>query len=156
MNDQKKFITSIGALGELFGKEISAPTLKLYWGALQGFSDEQVQAAINLAVTSFKFMPKPMELIELMQESSEEQATGEWAKVMRHIRKGKPSSTIPAEVIEVLDRIGGWDYLRTLTYRELEFKGIAFGKIWGGKSGRGLIGRDPEKAKPDRLQIKYN
>jgi len=140
MIDQKVFIAQLGALGELFGKEISASTLKLYWAALKGFSDDQVQSALNLAVTSFKFMPKPVELIELMQENSDQVSLGEWAKVLRHIRKGKPSSTIPAPVMSVLDRIGGWDYLKGLTYKDLEFKGNAFNKIWSGTVDRGLLG----------------
>lgn len=140
MIDQKKFISSIGALGELFGKDISASTLKFYWVALQGFSDDQVQSALERAVTAFKFMPKPVELIELMQDDDEEQAIGEWAKVMRHIKNGKPGRTVPAEVMAVLEKIGGWDHLKTLTYKDLEFKAMAFYKIWGRRSERGLIG----------------
>lgn len=152
MIDQQKFIKSIAALGELFGKEISGATLRLYWVALRGFSDEQVLSALNLAVTSFKFMPKPMELIELMQEDSHQNAVGEWAKVMRHIRKGKPGSTIPAPVMAIIDQIGGWDYIRALTYKELEFKAIAFNKIWSGGVDRGLLGHDNDSTKPPLLE----
>lgn len=151
MIDQQKFIQSIAALGELFGKELSEASLKLYWKSLQGFSDEQVQAALEKAVTSFRFMPKPVELIELMEEDSSQQAVGEWAKVMRHIKGGKPGHLIPLEVMSVLDRIGGWDYLKTLTYKELEFKGIAFNKIWSGGVDRGLLGHDAQQNENQRL-----
>ncbi len=149
MLDQTKFVAAMTGLGAIFEKSITESMVKLYWQVLKDFSDDEVHEAINRALITSKFMPKPSELRELVEGSSKEHSLDEWAKVMTEIRKtgsyGEPRvSDVTKKVIE---QIGGWSQLCALSYRELEFKGKSFAEIYSSKVEKGLIGLDCDSHK---------
>ena len=132
MDNQDEFKESLAALCELHNKEITSSLAKVYWAALKEFTDEQVQAALNQAMISFRFMPKPVEVRDLIQGSAAEIALDEWGRVLRHMRKNGRfgGDKLPPAVLSAVNQLGGWEYLCTLTHRDLEFKGRDFNKIF--------------------------
>jgi len=151
MDNQNQFKEKLLNLVELFDKEMSPAVVKLYWLSLKDYSDEEVHRAFDLAVLNCKFMPKPVEIRELIEGTSSEQAIGEWGKVLKFMSKtGRfGESKLPDHVLDAVNQIGGWEYLCTLTYRDLEFKGKEFSKIYEGKTERGLIGNHQERITND-------
>ena len=141
MRDQNGFKETLMALGELFNKEITPALAKLYWGALNEFSDEDVGEAMNQAVIRFKFMPKPVELRELIQGSASDNATSRWGGVLELMRKDGRfgADRLSGDVKSAINELGGYEYLCTLSYKQLEFKGREFCKIYEGRQERGLI-----------------
>lgn len=141
MDDQNGFKQNLMAAGELYGKEVSPQLAKLYWRALDEYSDEQIQAAFYLALKTFKFMPKPSEIRELIDGSKNENAIGSWAQVMEEIRKtgsyGEPR--LPDGIKEVIQQIGGWKTICALDLKSLEFKSRTFCEIYEGKAERGTL-----------------
>ena len=143
MDNQVSFKESLTALGELFNTEITPSLAKLYWGALKEFTDQQVSSAIDQAVITCKYMPKPVEIRSLIQGDATEQAVSEWGKVLRHMRRAGRfgEDKLPIGVLDAINQIGGWEYLCTLNYKDLEFKGKDFNKVYEGQATRG-IGHD--------------
>ena len=144
MDNQQAFMAKILELGELFDKKLSDSTIKLYWRLLSEFSDHQVQKALDLALIKCRFMPKPVEIIELIQGDAKSIAVDEWGKVLRLMRReGRfcEGKLFPA-VLTTINQLGGWEYLCTLNHYELEFKGRDFAKLYEGKAERGQIGLD--------------
>ena len=144
MLDQTKFVSAMTGLGAIFEKSITESMVKLYWQVLKDFSDDEVHEAINRALITCKFMPKPSELREIIQGSSKDHAVDEWAKVISEMRRtGSYGNPRLSDVTKkVVDQIGGWSQLCALSYRELEFKGKSFAEIYESKVGKGLIGLD--------------
>ena len=141
MDNQQSFLESLTALSEIFDKKLSAPMIKMYWSTLKEFTDEQVGEAMVQALNSFKFMPKPSEIRELIQGSADDAAVDEWANILNQIQKigshGKPK--LSQESARVVDQLGGWSQLCKLTYRELDFKAKKFEEIYSGKVKKGLV-----------------
>lgn len=146
MDDQELFKQTLAATGELFGKEITPVAARMYWRALAEYSDEQIQGAFNTALKTLKFMPKPSEIIELIDGTGNVVALESWKLVMDEIRKigsyGQPR--VSEEIKNVIHQLGGWEYLCSLDYKSLEFKARAFCEIYGGKLERGAIEHKPE------------
>ena len=144
MNNKDEFKTRMIGLFDLFDKDLSAAVLKMYWAAFQSLTDDEVFCAMDQAVITCKFMPKPAEIIDLIRGDSKSQALGEWGKVLGFMRKeGRfGEHKLPADILDAVNQIGGWEYLCTLTYKQLEFKARAFTEIYEGKSAQGLISND--------------
>lgn len=77
-SDKKQFAGLIGALGEIFGQEVSKPKLALYFAALRDLSIEQVQAATETLAGSAKFFPRPVEIREAVEGSIQDRAAVAW------------------------------------------------------------------------------
>lgn len=56
----------IAAMAEVYGEPITAARLRLYAGALEDYSPQEIETAIKRALKSMKWFPKPAELIEIM------------------------------------------------------------------------------------------
>lgn len=140
MDNQQEFMTKLLELGELYDKELTNSTIRLYWRTLKDFTDQQVQQALDQSMRTHKFMPKPSELWELINGSASEIALDEWGRVLNHMRKNGRfgGDKLPPAVLSVVNQLGGWEYLCTLTHKDLEFKGRDFNKIYEGKETRGI------------------
>lgn len=61
MNDKKRFAELMTAVGEYYGKDVSAPVLRLWWNALENYSDDDVSKALESHIgdtESGQFIPK--------------------------------------------------------------------------------------------------
>jgi hypothetical protein len=66
MKNEQMFETFMLGFGELYDKPITPVIIKLYWLALEPFSDDQCLKAFEAAPARYKFFPKPAELISDM------------------------------------------------------------------------------------------
>lgn len=64
MKDKTKFKEFMATIGELKDKQITPVLSKVYWKALEPFTDDQCQKVFNSIVLSLKFFPMPVDIIE--------------------------------------------------------------------------------------------
>ena len=64
--DKSQFGKLLVTTAELFEKDLSAPVINMYFTALKTHSIGQVQDALAKVVTSCKFFPRPVEIIEFI------------------------------------------------------------------------------------------
>lgn len=155
MKNEDLFKQNLIALGEVFDKEISPAIARIYWTSLSEFSDEEVQLAINQAVNTLKFFPKPVELRDFITGNVTERAHEAWEQIMKDIRRGvggHPEILRGGDVVDVepmvcdelknlVAQFGGWSRLRDMSFRELDFMKKDFVKVYSAKSERGLVPR---------------
>lgn len=113
-HDRKRFSTCLLAASEIHGKAVSDAVVKLWWEALKRFDIEAVEAAFQRHITSpdnGQFMPKPADMIRILEGTSEDGAQIAWAKVDKAVRQvgPYPSVTFDDPLIQrVLQDMGGW------------------------------------------------
>ena len=86
MADLELIATLLDGLAEVLGGEMSVLKHQVYGEALKPFTDEQVKTAVNAAVRTLKFFPKPVELLELIGGNKEEKAVVAWTTLMNTIK----------------------------------------------------------------------
>lgn len=86
--DYTTFAAELGILAEGLGGTVSVPQIEAYFRALERFEAAQVVAVLNQALTTFKFFPKPVELLELLQGNPQERAERAWAHLLEALADG--------------------------------------------------------------------
>lgn len=90
--DKSQFEIIMIGIGELYGKEITKPLLRIYFSALANYSLQQVESGINAHTMDEKhgsFFPKPADIVRHLKRyelSAEERAEIAWAELERKIR----------------------------------------------------------------------
>lgn len=76
------------ALAEALNHPLSTASIKIYFSALKRFEFDDVERAISKAGQSLKWFPKPVELIELIEGSTENAAAQAWALFNQAVETG--------------------------------------------------------------------
>lgn len=120
MKNKRKFQEYMAGCSEIFGKELTDTLNGTYWELLKPYSDQQCERAFKKIMTSSKFFPKPVELIDAMKENLELlNAPSAWGEVMGSLGSGcEPEDPLIRKTIQAL---GGWSWMSTLTYDELHW-----------------------------------
>jgi hypothetical protein len=109
--DIPKFTQCLLVLGEVFSEQISEIRLEAYRVALDGYELSAIEGAINRAIGSAKFFPKPAELIELMEGSHDDRAGQAWRVLLDATSDGGNASVKfldPAAAVAVDVTFGGY------------------------------------------------
>lgn len=85
--DGSAFGLRIAALAEALGEPMSDLRTEAYFGALSDLPLAAVIAAMQAALTTCRFFPKPVELRELVEGTAQDGAEAAWAAVGREIRR---------------------------------------------------------------------
>lgn len=126
-NDFRRFATALTAVAELHGRTISEGAMALWWGELQRFDVETVEAALRGTVgdpETGRFMPKPADLIRLIDGTATERSLIAWGKVLEAMRRvGAYRSVIfdDGAIHAAIEDLGGWPKLCRSTADELPF-----------------------------------
>jgi hypothetical protein len=73
--DETTFVQLMAVLGETFGKEVSPSLASIYFRAFEAWGLDAFEKAVNKAVVSLKFFPKPVEIIELIEGNAADHIT---------------------------------------------------------------------------------
>lgn len=90
MNDKRLFAETLTGIAEIYGKEVSKAGMRIWWSALERFSDSQVQKALTDHATDperGQFMPKPGDIVRRIEGTPEDAAMAAWAKVDHATRR---------------------------------------------------------------------
>lgn len=116
--DRQAFATLMLGLGETYGEPVSDARMEIYFAALSDLPLKVVRAAANLHVRTQKFFPRPSELREGVEGSTQDRAELAWMAVLRLVRRyGRPgidgkgqTPPFPDEATRraAMELYGGW------------------------------------------------
>jgi hypothetical protein len=79
-HDIETFAGLMALLAEVFGKDLHAQLVEIYFRALAEWPIERIAEAVHEAVRQLKFFPKPAELIEIIEGSPNDRAEHAWGQ----------------------------------------------------------------------------
>lgn len=110
--ERKEFMDMFSGLCLTLGKEPSKNLILAYHTALSRFDIGVVKEAINKAVVSFKWFPKPVEIIELIEGSSVDNSEIQCAQAFEAVRRVGPYESVvfddPVTQEVIKQYYGGW------------------------------------------------
>lgn len=125
--DVAPFSALISDVYAFYRQDSSTFAVKVWWQAMQPFDFTAVADALNrhcVNPDSGQFMPKPADVVKMLQGSTQDSALAAWAKVDRAVRTvGTYRSVVfdDALVHRVLTEMGGWIELGRKTEEEWPF-----------------------------------
>jgi hypothetical protein len=146
MSDKSAFRLMLMEVGELYSKMITKSLINVYWQALKLFDWQDVKKALQAHIQNpdmGQYFPKPTDVVRFIEGSPETKALQAWAIVERAIEQvGIYQSVAFDDLIThaVLDEMGGWIKLCSLTTKELSFSARDFQKRY-----RGYVHKAPER-----------
>lgn len=81
-DDFEKFAHSLAIISDVYGKSMSEGAIMLWWKALESYEFNQVDRAMMMAIRDSRFLPKPADIIRLIEGSVEDRASIAWGKVL--------------------------------------------------------------------------
>ena len=122
MKDVDKFKERMAILGEIHKRDFTEGTIKIYWEVLKEYSDKEAIHALDEAIRSCEFFPKPVNLINIIKKlypkvSMIDKASEQADRIIKHLRSfGK--SAIPVYDDQITESLmtGRWDYMNWCTY----------------------------------------
>lgn len=113
-HDFEKFRDGLTGVYAFYDKEINNFALDLWWNALKQFDLPAIIQAFNRHVINTeagKWLPKPADIIRMLQGSTQDSALAAWAKVDKALRnKGTYVDVVFDDPLihRVLHDMGGW------------------------------------------------
>jgi len=149
MLNKKQFVELISSIAEIFGKDLSSYTIKIYYEIFKKYPFEKIEQAFKQAVMGHKYntMPKPAEILEHLELSLEDKALYAWNTVIETIRSNGYYDSVEFEdkvIHTVIEILGGWEWLCDQEKDEMKFIGKEFIRLYK------LYAQNPKKA-PQRL-----
>ena len=134
MKDRERFLKNFAALAELWGERLSKPKIELFWRALERYEDDDVAAGILEAARSCKYgFPKPADIIDFIEGSSDTKAALAWGQVLKAISDNGFYRSVrfydPA-IHTVLEALGGWMEISGKTTTELKYLEAQFRRLF--------------------------
>ncbi len=118
----EKFKIIMGVLGRIYRVEMDAELMRIYWKLLKIYDIEVIEWAVEEYIRhdeNGQFMPKPAQIIRLIDSVQEkraiDEAYAEWAEILHNNQRGiRLSKNETAN--EAIRQTGGWEAIRMLTY----------------------------------------
>lgn len=159
-SDRRPFAEMLGAVYELYNRNLSEAILSMWWEALNRYDLDSVRSALNrhaMNPDSGQFIPKPADLVRELGGTSADASMLAWIKVNRAVQNVGcwESVTFDDPIINrVVSDMGGWPWLGSnLTEREAPFIEKRFRDAYRAWRNRGLHGTDIVAHLPGRYEI---
>lgn len=126
-SDYGRFGQLLDSVGELYGKPVSEKIIPIWWASLKQFDYDAVQDAFGRFVTNSdngQFMPKPADIIRMLQGSSVDKALQAWSKLDKAVREVGPYRDVVFDdplIHAVIESMSGWIRFGTETDKEWDF-----------------------------------
>jgi len=139
MESRQKFIELMGVAMELWPEAFkrdeppSQILLDVYWQAFKPYSDEDIQKAFEIAMTTLKWFPKPVEILEILDGPVGSKASEAWRcliSAMEHVGAYRSVTFEDKTIHAVVNAWGGWDAICRITADELRFKAKEFKELY--------------------------
>ncbi len=133
-HDVTEFGKLLVKLGELYTKPISFDLTTIYWKAFEGFDWVDVKAAFEAHARNpdcGQFFPKPADIVRFIEGNGETRALRAWTIVEKTMRQiGIYQSIVFDDYLThaVIDEMGGWVQLCSMTIDDLPFRAREFQK----------------------------
>lgn len=126
-SDKAQFFTLIGGVYAFYRQDMSQFAGSVWWQAMQPFDFAAVADALNrhcVNPDTGQFMPKPADVVKMLQGSTQDSAMVAWSKVDKGVRQvGTYASVVFDDPIihRVIHDMGGWVALGTKDEKEWPF-----------------------------------
>jgi len=112
--DYEKFSQLMADVHGFYQRDVSDFALSVWWEAMRPFDFEVVAQSLNRHVMNpdaGQFMPKPADIVRMLQGSTQDAALSAWAKVdkaVRHVGTWEDVAFDDPLIHRVLHDMGGW------------------------------------------------
>lgn len=112
--DFQRFKQAITATSELYSRSVSEAALLMWWKALERFDIEQVEDAFAQAIQNpdnGQFMPKPADLIRVLEGTRTDRSLIAWGKALDAMQRAGAYSSVVFDdpvIHAVIEDLGGW------------------------------------------------
>ncbi|HKS73497.1 MAG TPA: DUF6475 domain-containing protein [Terriglobales bacterium] len=126
-DDLQRFQTLISDVHAFYRQDFSAFAAKVWWHAMQPFDFAAVSEALSkhcVNPDSGQFMPKPADIVKMLQGSTQDSALVAWSKVDRAVRTVGTHSSVAFDdplIHRVITEMGGWIQMGTKSDDEWPF-----------------------------------
>lgn len=116
-SDKKNFFRLIGDVYAFYRQDFSEFAGSVWWEAMRAYDLAAVKAALSrhcINPDSGQFMPRPADVVRMLQGGTQDQAALAWAKVDRAVRSvGSYADVVfdDALIHRAIQEIGGWVWL---------------------------------------------
>lgn len=141
--DRNRFASCLLAASELYGKPVGEAVAGVWWDTLARFDIAAVESAFRRHFAnpdSGQFMPKPADIVRMVEGTTVDASQVAWSKVDKAVRSIGPYSSVAFDdpiVHRVLTDMGGWIALGTRTDDEWPFIANEFRTRYQGYRSRG-------------------
>lgn len=142
LDDYERFRTLIADVHGFYQRDVSSFALTVWWEAMKPFDIEAVSQAMNRHVMnpdSGQFMPKPADVVRMLQGSTQDAALRAWAKVDKAVRQVGTWDDVVFDdplIHRVLHDMGGWIAMGQKTEDEWPFVAKEFENRYRGFKAR--------------------
>lgn len=149
--DADPFRQVIAATYTLYGKELSAQALSLWFEALKRYELRAISAALSAHCTNpdtGQFLPRPADVVKMIEGGSDDAALVAWAKLDRALRVVGPHATVVFDdplIHLAVEALGGWVKLGHLTEEDWKFQRQSFVTVYRGARQRPGSAQHPAK-----------
>ena len=148
-NDKREFFDAMESAFEIYGKKPCDRVANLYWDSLIRFDLADVLRALSSHVQNpdtGQFLPKPADIIRILDGTTQSKAMVAWSKVHKAIRTVGPHSSVLFDdplIHAVLADMGGWIALCEVPDNEMPFSANKFEKRYQAYSAQDGIPQYP-------------
>jgi hypothetical protein len=148
-SDRPTFFTLMGGVHAFYRQDFSDFSGGVWWMAMKPFDLPAVQDAVNrhcVNPDNGQFMPKPADIVRLLQGSTQDGALVAWAKVDRAIRQVGTYATVCFDdpiIHRVITDMGGWVAIGGKTEKEWPFLAKEFENRYRGYRTQGGVDEYP-------------
>jgi hypothetical protein len=138
--DRKAFFSALEAVFGVYGKNPSETAASLYFDVLSKYELQDILRALSAHVQNpdnGQYLPKPADLIKILDGDSQTAALKAWTKVVDAIKKVGPYQDVVFDdplVHLVITEMGGWIHINGTLTDELPFRSNEFVKRYQGSS----------------------
>lgn len=133
-DDFKPFMAMLTVVADTYGQpRLSEGAAKLYFRVLSGYTLEEVSKAVTEHLKISSFMPKPADIIRILEGTAEDRGSLSWWHVVRAIRKHGRYTSVAFDdpvIHYAIDRMGGWQKVCGVLEEELPFREKDFIKLY--------------------------
>ncbi len=112
IEDAPEFLTLLGGLAEVFDAKFSEVKQQLYFEALKDLTLRDIREAMQEAIKTCKFMPRPVEIRTLVHGDPKDHAEQAWADLRRDARQCGAYASFTPEFPEaaqaLVESFGSW------------------------------------------------
>ena len=125
--DKRAFWTLVKGVHSFYSQDVSEFAAQVWWNAMQGYSIDQVRRAFDKHAAdpkSGQFMPKPADLIRVLDGTQDDRAALAWSKVLSAIQRVGAYATVVFDegaIHAAIEDLGGWPKACATKFEELPF-----------------------------------
>lgn len=126
-SDRSQFFKILGGVYDFYGRDLSAFAGQVWWDACKTFALEQVSKAFSAHLMDAehgRFLPKPADLVRVLQGTRTDRGLMAWAKVFDAIQRVGAYRSVCFDdglIHAAIEDMGGWVTLCRSTTDELPF-----------------------------------